>query len=74
MSDEICNELVHWMVVDLFRGSHLGHHTFVHDNDVIADGHGFRLVVGYVDGCNSHLLLDSPDFCPHLDPKFCVQV
>lgn len=62
------------MVVNLPGRPNLLHLSLAHDNDFIGNAHGLGLVMGHIDGRNTHLLLDFTDFRPHSDPQLGVQV
>ena len=71
---KVGHKLAVGVVVDLLGRTHLGHHTLVHDDDIVRQGHGLALVVGDIDCGDAHLLLDAADFGTHGDPELCIQV
>ncbi len=46
----------------------------LHNDDIVADGHGFFLVVGDEDGGNAGLFLDPADFLTGLQTKPGIEV
>jgi hypothetical protein len=54
--------LVFRVPVDIRWGPHLLDATLVDDDDLVAHGHGFQLVMGDVYHSNAQLLLDFLDY------------
>ena len=74
LSDEACNKDVYRIEVKLIWCSHLLYVTFLHDYDSVCHGHGFRLVMGYIDGGGTCLTVDVSNLTSHGDSLLGVQV
>ncbi|GAC1045118.1 hypothetical protein thsrh120_51220 [Rhizobium sp. No.120] len=46
----------------------------LHNRDLVGHGHGFHLVVGYIDGRRIESLMQLPDFFTHLYTQLGVEV
>ena len=56
------------------RSTHLSDDAVLHQDDLVRDGHGFALVMRYVDGRDAQLLLDAADLRAHLYTQLGVKV
>ena len=66
LADEVGNEGVDRLVVNVRRGAYLLDIAVVHDNDAVAHGEGFLLIVGNVDEGQLQLLLYAAELYLHL--------
>ena len=62
------------MIIDLSWRSDLFHLALAHDNDLIGDTHGLRLIVGHIDSRDADFLLDLSDLRPHGNAELRVQI
>ena len=62
------------MIIEFHRFSYLLNHTVFHNDNAVSHGHGFYLVVGYIDRSSADLSVKLADFGSHADTEFGVKV
>ena len=60
-------------LINVFRRPNLGKLAFIHYSDPIGHGQSLALVMGYVDKCDPHLVLDGVELELHGLTEFEVQ-
>ncbi len=73
-ANERGDELVGWPLVDVHRAVDLLDDAAVHEDDAVAERHGFDLVVRDVNNRRFEPQVKASDFGPHLDAEFGVEV
>jgi hypothetical protein len=73
-SDKSRYEQVGWMIIWILGCIHLLDISILHHNNSVSHGHGFRLVIGYIDEGGLQALMQFRDLCPHLHPELGIQV
>jgi len=73
-ADESCDEEVRRMVEHILRRADLLDEAVLHNDDPIAQRHGFRLIVGNVNERGVDLLAEFDELSAHLVTEFCVEV
>ena len=74
LPEEIRHELIGRAVIDVLRCAALLHDAPVDQEDPVAHGHGFGLIMGNINHGDSCPLLDLLDLKAHGFPQFCIQV
>ena len=73
-ADKAGNEDVIWMIEYFLRGTDLLDKAVVHDDDPVAQSHGFDLVMSNVYECRIDLLTQSDDLGSHLATQLGIKV
>ena len=71
-SDESCNEQICRMIKHFLRSTDLLNETVLHDDDTVAKGHSFCLIVRDIDERRVDSLTELDDLSTHLVAQFCV--
>jgi hypothetical protein len=74
LADEVGHKLIAGVVIDLLRRADLRHDALFHDDNLVGQSHGLRLIVGDIDGGDTRLLLDAANLGPHGHPQLGVQI
>ena len=56
LSDKVCYKSILWLIVDIFRRTHLLNIALIHNNNRIGHGKGFFLIVSDVDEGNTKFI------------------
>jgi len=60
--------------INFLRGADLRNDALIHNDDLIRQGHGLRLIVGDINGGDADLLLDAADLSTHGNTQLGIQV
>ena len=61
LADEVCHKAAGGLLVDLLRSALLADNAVLHDDHLVGDGHGLRLVMGDVQGGDPQPLLEGAE-------------
>ena len=62
------------MMIKLLRLGDLLDGAVVHDHDAVGERHGLDLIMGDINCCGLHHLVDAFDFDAHLRPQLGVEI
>ena len=74
VTDEAGDEKVGRPVVDLLRRCELLHRAVLHHRDEVGHGHGFQLIMGYVDGGRAELQMKTLQLRAHGDAQLGIEI
>lgn len=73
-SIKVGDKLIQRLVVDFHRRPNLLDEAVVHDDDAIAHGHRFHLVVRHVNHGGVETFVEFDEFGAHIDAQFGIEI